>query len=85
MVMKRRSDATGCRLVGLELEAVDLVVEVDHLLGELAVALDQGPDARLDHLLDLGPHEQHTLAQLRELGLVFAVGVTLHQPNRPVM
>ena len=45
------------------------------LLRQLAVALDERPDAAADDLLDLGAHEQQLLAQAAQLALVLAVGV----------
>src|SRR5262249_1953691 len=73
-------------VVDLDLEAVDLMIEVDHLPGELAVTLGERPDARLDHLLDLGAHEQDVLAQRQELPFVLAICMFLEcHPNRPVM
>ncbi len=78
-------------LVHFHLELVDLAVGGDHLFGQHAVALDERADAAVDHLLDLGAHEQELLADATELALVLAVGVRAcllagsNQPNRPVM
>ena len=61
-----RQDAQA-QLVDLDLQPVDLAVDCDRLLGELAVALDERADAAVDHLLDLGAHEQQLLAQPAQL------------------
>jgi predicted HD phosphohydrolase len=73
-------------VVDLDLEPVDLAVELDRLLRQVAVALHERADAALEHLLDLGPHQEELLVDLAELRLVLAVGVLpRHQPNLPVM
>src|SRR4029077_18702586 len=62
-------------VLDLELEAVDLAIDVERLLCEIAVALGQRAHGALEHLLDLRAHHEEHFANATQLAFVFAVGV----------
>ena len=69
--------------VDLDLQAVDVPVLTDGVLGELRVPFGEGAHAGGDLGLHLAPQHQELVAEVVELRIVRLVGMRLH-PNLPV-